>query len=109
MAVGFERYVSIERWRMFSGRSSGRIAVPAALTGELTLNGRILTVSGVREKLLAAHRAGVKLVIFPEKNAPDLRDIPDDIQRDMEIIAISELREIVDRVIPVKDIQGDLL
>jgi ATP-dependent Lon protease len=78
----------------------------AALTGELTLNGRILPVSGIREKLLAAHRAGVKLVVFPEKNSPDLREIPDDIKRDMEITVISELREIIDRVIPANGDHG---
>lgn len=78
----------------------------AALTGELTLNGRILPVSGVKEKLLAAHRAGVKLVIFPDKNAPDLRNIPNDIQRDMEIIVIGELHEIIDRVVPNRDVRA---
>ncbi len=70
-----------------------------ALTGELTLSGRILPVGGVKEKVLTAHRAGVKSVVFPAKNAPDLNSITDDIRKDLEIITISELTEIVDQVL----------
>ena len=67
-----------------------------ALTGELTLSGRILPVGGVREKVLAAHRAGVRTVVFPAKNDADLREIPDDIRNELEIITVNELDEIVD-------------
>jgi len=68
-----------------------------ALTGELTLSGRILPVGGVKEKALAAHRAGVKCVVFPAKNEADLREIPEDIKKDLEIIAVNELQQIMDR------------
>lgn len=67
-----------------------------AFTGELTLTGRILPVGGVREKVLASHRAGVKTVVFPAKNEADINDIPDDIKKDLKIITIDELSEIVD-------------
>jgi ATP-dependent Lon protease len=70
-----------------------------ALTGELTLSGRILPVGGVREKVLAAHRAGVKSVVFPAKNDADLSEIPEDIKRDLKIITVEELDEIVDLVL----------
>ncbi len=70
-----------------------------ALTGELTLRGRILPVGGVREKALAAHRAGVTSVVFPAKNNADLKEIPEEIKRDLEIIAVSELDQIVDKVL----------
>jgi ATP-dependent Lon protease len=70
-----------------------------ALTGELTLTGRILPVGGVKEKVLAAHRAGVKSVVFPAKNEADLKDIPDDIKRDLEIITTDELGKTVDLVL----------
>ncbi len=70
-----------------------------ALTGELTLSGRILPVGGVKEKILAAHRAGVKSVVFPAKNEADIRDIPEDIKKDLKILKINELDEIIDLVL----------
>jgi ATP-dependent Lon protease len=70
-----------------------------ALTGELTLSGRILPVGGVKEKILAAHRAGVKSVVFPAKNEADIRDIPEDISKDLKIYKINELEEIIDVVL----------
>jgi ATP-dependent Lon protease len=73
-----------------------------ALTGELTLSGRILPVGGVKDKALAAHRAGVKCVVFPAGNDADLREIPEEIKRDLEIINVSELMDIVDKVLRKK-------
>jgi ATP-dependent Lon protease len=70
-----------------------------ALTGELTLSGRILPVGGVREKVLAAHRAGVKSVVFPAKNDADLEKIPDDIKKELKIITANEMDDIVDLVL----------
>jgi ATP-dependent Lon protease len=70
-----------------------------ALTGELTLSGRILPVGGVKEKVLAAHRAGVKSVVFPARNDSDLKDITEDIKKDIKIIEIDELEEITDLVL----------
>jgi ATP-dependent Lon protease len=73
-----------------------------ALTGELTLSGMILPVGGVKDKALAAHRAGVKCVVFPDRNDADLREIPEEIKRNLEIITISELIDIVDKVLKKK-------
>nr|HID59104.1 endopeptidase La [Desulfobacterales bacterium] len=70
-----------------------------ALTGELTLTGRILPVGGVKEKVLAAHRAGVKTVVFPAKNESDIKDIPSDVKEDLKIITVDDLKEIVDVVL----------
>jgi ATP-dependent Lon protease len=70
-----------------------------ALSGELTLSGRILPVGGIKEKILAAHQGGVKTVVFPGKNEPDLRNIPEDIYNDLKIIKIDKLNEIVDLVL----------
>jgi ATP-dependent Lon protease len=70
-----------------------------AMTGELTLTGRILPVGGIKEKLLAAHRAGVKTVILPAKNIADLVEIPEEIQRDLTIVPIEELSQAIDRVL----------
>lgn len=70
-----------------------------AMTGELTLTGRILPVAGIKEKLLAAHRAGVKTVVLPGKNAADLREIPSDIRNDIRIVPIEELTLAIDLVL----------
>jgi ATP-dependent Lon protease len=71
----------------------------AALTGELTLTGRILPVGGIKEKLLAAHRAGVKTVVLPAKNAPNLRDIPPDVLEALHIVTVDELDPAVESVL----------
>jgi ATP-dependent Lon protease len=70
-----------------------------ALTGELTLSGRILPVGGVKEKILAAHRAGVKSVVFPAKNKGDLNEIPPEVKEELKIITLDELGEIIDLVL----------
>ena len=67
----------------------------AALTGELTLTGRILPVGGVKEKLLAAHRSGVKTVVLPAKNSGNLREIPKEILDELEVVVIEELAQAV--------------
>jgi len=71
----------------------------AAMTGELTLTGRILPVSGIKEKLLAAHRAGVQTVILPAKNVVDLVEIPDDIQQGLNIVPIEEMSQAIGLVL----------
>jgi ATP-dependent Lon protease len=67
-----------------------------ACTGELTLRGRVLAVGGIKTKVLAAHRAGIKLVLLPERNKKDLEDIPASILEDMEIKFIATAGEAFD-------------
>jgi len=64
-----------------------------ALSGELTLSGRILPVSGIREKLLAAQRAGVRIVILPQRNAVDLNDIEEELKEGLEVVLAQEIDE----------------
>ncbi len=59
-----------------------------AMTGEITLRGRILAVGGIREKILGAHRAGIKTVIMPAENVPDLDDVPEAIQKDLRFVPV---------------------
>ncbi|AFR26228.1 Lon protease [Bartonella quintana] len=66
-----------------------------AMTGEITLRGRVLPIGGLKEKLLAALRGGIKKVLIPEENAKDLIDIPDDVKNNMEIIPISHVSEVL--------------
>ncbi len=66
-----------------------------AMTGEITLRGRVLPIGGLKEKLLAAHRGGIKKVLIPEENKKDLVDIPANIQKQMEIITVSHMDEVL--------------
>ena len=56
-------------------------------------------MGGVKEKAMAAHRAGVKSVVFPAKNKADLKEIPEDIKKDLKIISANELKEVIDLVL----------
>jgi ATP-dependent Lon protease len=66
-----------------------------AMTGEVTLRGRILPIGGLKEKLLAALRGGVKKVLIPEDNAKDLADIPDNVKNGLEIVPVARMDEVV--------------
>jgi ATP-dependent Lon protease len=70
-----------------------------AMTGEVTLRGRVLPVGGVREKALAALRAGVTRMVLPRKNLQDLRDLPRDVSRRMEIVPVEHMDEVLDAVL----------
>ena len=69
------------------------------MTGELTLNGRILPISGVREKILAAQRAGIKVVIFPKRNAVDVNNLEPESCEGIEVVLADDIKSIVKRVI----------
>ncbi len=66
-----------------------------AMTGEITLRGRILPIGGLKEKLLAAHRGGIKTVLIPEENAKDLTEISDSIKGGLQIIPVSRMDEVL--------------
>ncbi|MDY7000633.1 MAG: endopeptidase La [Thermodesulfobacteriota bacterium] len=70
-----------------------------AMTGEITLRGRVLPIGGLREKLLAAHRGLISRVIIPEENAKDLKEVPDDILRDLEIIQVGHMDEVLEKAL----------
>ncbi|MES1147259.1 MAG: S16 family serine protease, partial [bacterium] len=66
-----------------------------AMTGELTLRGKVLAVGGIRDKVLAAHRAGIKNVVIPSQNERDLEDIPPAVRSDMKIDLVSTADEVL--------------
>jgi ATP-dependent Lon protease len=70
-----------------------------AMTGELTLSGRILPIGGVKEKVLAARRARVTTVLLPERNRDNLRDIDEHIQKEMTIVFVDSMQEVVARTL----------
>ncbi|MBI4631909.1 MAG: AAA family ATPase, partial [Chloroflexi bacterium] len=77
----------------FTGRKVKR---EVAMTGEITLRGRVLPVGGIKEKVLAAHRAGFTTVIIPKKNDKDLVDVPKSAKRDLKIILVERMEEVID-------------
>jgi ATP-dependent Lon protease len=70
-----------------------------AMTGEITLRGRVLPIGGLKEKLLAAHRGGIKTVLIPEENAKDLVEISDSIKGGLEIVPVSRMDEVLARAL----------
>jgi ATP-dependent Lon protease len=72
-----------------------KVRSDTAMTGEASLRGRVLPVGGVKEKLLAAHRAGLTRVILPSRNERDLVDVPDSIQEAMEFIFAEDMADVL--------------
>ena len=66
-----------------------------AMTGEISLRGRVLPIGGLREKLLAARRSGIKKVIMPHDNEKDLKEVPDEVLRDLEIVFVDHVDEVL--------------
>jgi ATP-dependent Lon protease len=66
-----------------------------AMTGEVTLRGRVLAIGGLKEKILAAHRAGVTTVIIPDENAKDLKDIPPRVLEQLTIVPVKHMDEVL--------------
>ncbi|EMD29176.1 endopeptidase La [Amycolatopsis azurea] len=76
---------------------SGRVVKSdVAMTGEVSLTGRVLPIGGVKQKLLAAHRAGMKTVIIPQRNEPDLDDVPAEVLAQLDVHAVANVREVLD-------------
>ena len=65
------------------------------MTGEVTLRGNVLAIGGLKEKLLAAHRAGIKKVLIPEANKKDLVEIPKNILKDIEVVTVKNIEEVL--------------
>jgi ATP-dependent Lon protease len=73
-----------------------RIRKDLAMTGEITLRGQVLPVGGVKEKVLAAHRAGIKTIILPAWNRKDLEDIPQKVEKDIQFHFVDKMRDVLE-------------
>jgi ATP-dependent Lon protease len=78
---------------LYTGR---RVRPDTAMTGEITLSGLVFPVGGIKEKVLAAHRAGIRRIILPMRNEADVEEIPDDVRNDLQIVFILRINEVVD-------------
>ena len=80
---------------------TGKVVDPSiGMTGEITLSGRVLPIGGVREKILAAHRAGLKTVILPAKNEEDLEDVPEEVLEQLSFVFVENIEDLLEFVFP---------
>ena len=82
-----------------SSLSQRPVRKDVAMTGEITLRGRVLPIGGVKEKALAAHRAGIKTVILPKDNEKNLEDIPANIRRKLKFVLVEKLDEVLEEAL----------
>ncbi|MBP9675918.1 MAG: endopeptidase La, partial [Anaerolineaceae bacterium] len=80
---------------LFSAFSERKVFKEVGMTGEITLRGNILPIGGVREKILAAHRSGLKTILLPEKNAKDLVEVPKKVRDDLKIKLVKHMDEVI--------------
>jgi ATP-dependent Lon protease len=76
-----------------------RVRHDVAMTGEVTLRGRVLPIGGVKEKVLAAHRAGIKRVLVPQRNEPDLTEVPPEIRDDIDFVMVQNMSEVIENAL----------
>ncbi|MBU6437664.1 MAG: endopeptidase La, partial [Betaproteobacteria bacterium] len=72
------------------------VRADVAMTGEITLRGEVTAIGGLKEKLLAAHRGGIKTVLIPEENVKDLQDIPDNVKNNLEIVPVKWIDKVLE-------------
>jgi ATP-dependent Lon protease len=71
------------------------------MTGEITLSGLVFPIGGVKEKVLAAYRAGIRRILLPSRNEADVDDIPADVRDDLQIVFVSRISEVIDAALEV--------
>jgi ATP-dependent Lon protease len=88
---------------LISALTGRLVSKEVAMTGEITLRGRVLPIGGVKDKVLAAHRAGVRTVVIPRENEQDLRDIPEDVRNDLRFVLADHMRDIAPIAMPQRN------
>ena len=83
---------------LYTGR---RVRPDTAMTGEITLSGLVFPVGGIKEKVLAAHRAGIRRIVMPSRNEADIEDVPDDVRKELQIVFVSRIAEVIDASLEV--------
>jgi len=97
---------------MCTGLVSALLRVPVrkdvAMTGEITLRGRVLAIGGLKEKILAAHRSGITTVVMPRENAKDLRDVPKRVLKTLRVVPVEHMDEVLRHALVLADVQNFL-
>ena len=84
---------------MVSALTNTPVRRDLAMTGEITLRGKVLPVGGIKEKVIAAHRAGVKKVLLPRENMEDIDELPQNVRHDLEFRAIDTIDEVLEEAL----------
>jgi len=84
---------------LLSGRS---VRADVAMTGEITLTGQVLPIGGLKEKVLAAQRAGIRKIIAPALNEHDIDDIPEHLRKDLDFVFVSEIRQVFEEALETR-------
>ena len=100
-------HVSVEATAIVSALTRTPVRRDVAMTGEITLRGKVLPVGGIKEKLLAAHRAGIPTVILPKDNEKDLVELPEDVRSAMQIHLIETTDEALQIALVEYPVQED--
>jgi ATP-dependent Lon protease len=79
-----------------------KVRPDVGMTGEITLRGNVLPVTGIKEKCLAAHRAGLKHILLPKRNEPDIEEVPEPIRKDLQVHLISKIEEVLPLVLDLE-------
>jgi ATP-dependent Lon protease len=83
---------------LYTGR---RVRPDTAMTGEITLSGLVFPVGGLKEKILAAHRAGIRRILLPSRNEADIEDLPEDVRKELQIVFVARISEVIDAALEV--------
>lgn len=92
-----------------SALTGHKVRHDVSMTGEITLRGRVLPVGGIKEKVLAAHRAGIKIIILPQDNRKDLDEIPVNVKKNLEFKLVDHMDEVLDFALIKEDTEPDVI
>ena len=81
-----------------------RVRHDVAMTGEITLRGRVLPIGGLKEKVLAAHRAGIKRIVVPERSRADLDEVPDEVKQSLDFVFVGQMEQVIDAALEEKPV-----
>ena len=84
---------------MISALSGRKVRSDVAMTGEITLHGKVLPIGGLREKTMAAYKDGIKMVIIPEKNKPDLEEVDDVVKENIKFVFAKTIQDVLDNAL----------
>jgi ATP-dependent Lon protease len=94
---------------LISALTGRKVRKDVAMTGEITLRGKVLPIGGLREKTLAAHRGGIRTFILPRRNAKDVSELPDIVKAELKLVLVDSLDEVLEHaLVPAQSVEGEL-
>ncbi len=94
---------------LISALTGREVRADVAMTGEITLRGRVLPIGGLKEKVLAAHRGGIRTIVLPARNRKDLFDVPEDVQEALEIVFVEQMEQVLNVAFPAFPAEGAII